>query len=133
MKLLTHLFGNRLNNQTAKRSTLQLEALEARDVPSARPLPVLMVIANQDYYHTSSITIAAPTGQDNTYYGTGIYKSTDSGRTWTLNQETVNQLAGALKQSFAPIGGNETISIGINQAQAHDDLGQWRQRFGYGG
>lgn len=123
--------------KTTKRTALQLEALEARDVLSASPLPVLMVLPNQDGQQTQNLTTVAPAAQLDTYYGRGVLKSTDAGSTWTLNQQAANQLAGALQQSFAPVsplapvGGNETLTIGINHAQSGDYI-QWRSRFGAG-
>lgn len=61
MKLLQSLFGNRsatVVRQAPQRSNLQLECLEAREVLTASPLPVLMVLPNRDYYHSQSLDIS---------------------------------------------------------------------------
>lgn len=56
MKIWNRLFGSRTTIQKnavpmKRRASLQLEALETRDLMSANPLPVLMVIADQqDFY-----------------------------------------------------------------------------------
>lgn len=111
MKLLL----NRPASRPARRSTLQLEALEKRDALSASPLPVLMVLPNQDYYHSQNRVTAAPAAQNDSFYGRGIYKSTDSGKTWTIQAPSFET-------------GSNSITSGIDIALS--DYGQWRTRFG---
>lgn len=74
----------------------QLESLDNRLMPSASPLPVLMVIADQqDFFvsekpvaeaHPGGVNVALADGSvrflNDSYYGTGVYKSVDSGKTW---------------------------------------------------
>src|SRR5262245_47558847 len=105
--------------KTTRYSSLQLETLEARDLPSSSPSPVLMVLANRDFYYTSSTLSAPAASQDSTFYGRGILRSTDGGQTWTL-QNAVNQFTNTLQQSFD------------NSTPLASDYGQWRQRFGSG-
>lgn len=94
--------------KTTKRSNLHLEALEARDVPSADPLPVLMVLPNRDWYYSQATVHSLTTAQQNNHTGTGVLRSMDSGSTWTL------------------------LSPQVNGDQAFSDYAQWRTRFGAG-
>jgi len=80
MKFLQSLFGNRSNTTVVRkapqRSSLQLECLEAREVLTASPLPVLMVIADQrDYYHSQplDISLSSQTQQQGRTYTGGRF------------------------------------------------------------
>jgi hypothetical protein len=105
--------------KTTSLSPLQLETLEARDVPSARPLPVLMVLADQqDFYTNTTLNISSSTQQANSA-GVGMLRSLDGGNTWTINQ--------SINSAFhlAPLTGSTSDA-------AFSDYGQWRSRFGAG-
>lgn len=76
MKFLQSLFGNRsatVVRKAPQRSSLQLECLEAREVLTASPLPVLLVIPNQDFYYSQpldiSLTSQTQQHQGRTYTG----------------------------------------------------------------
>lgn len=112
---------------TTRNSNLQLETLEARDVPAASPKPVLMVIANQDFYYASS---SMPTHQLDSRIGTGVLKSSDGGGTWTVQTDVASQLNSAFQQTLDPVGSNDTLSDAIPHALS--DYAQWRTRFGTG-
>ena len=98
MKFLQSLFGNRsatVVRKAPQRSSLQLECLEAREVLTASPLPVLMVIADQrDFYHSQplDISLSSQTQQQ------------QQGRTYTGGRFALD-LGGSSASSVVFVGG----------------------------
>jgi hypothetical protein len=61
-----------------------VESLETRETPSSVASVTDLVI---DSYNPRSVSSGTPTSTDS-FYGTGVYKSTDAGKTWTLAPDT---------------------------------------------
>ena len=59
-----------------------VESLETREVPSSA-LPSVTDLVIDSYNPSSRLSSGTSTSTDS-FYGTGVYKSVDAGKTWTL-------------------------------------------------